>query len=49
MTINKALTPAALWAFMAGRGTQEKRLAALKGKFAVPVAWPGSGGARSCA
>lgn len=34
VTTNKALTPAALWAFMAGRGAQEKTLAELKGEFA---------------
>jgi hypothetical protein len=34
---NKALTPAALWAFMAGRGAQEKTLAELKGEFALDV------------
>ena len=34
---NLALTPAALWAFMAGRGAQEKTLAELKGEFALDV------------
>lgn len=34
---NKALTPVALWAFMAGRGAQEKTLAELKGEFALDV------------
>lgn len=34
---NKALTPAALWVFMAGRGAQEKTLAELKGEFALDV------------
>ena len=37
VTTNKALTPAALWAFMAGRGAQEKTLAELKGEFALDV------------
>jgi hypothetical protein len=35
VTTNKALRPAALWAFMAGRGAQEKTLAELKGEFAL--------------
>jgi len=35
VTTNKALTPAALWAFMAGRGAQEKTLTELKGEFAL--------------
>jgi hypothetical protein len=34
---NKALTPAALWAFVAGRGAQEKTLAELNGEFALDV------------
>ncbi len=37
VTTNKVLTPAALWAFMAGRGAQEKTLAELKGEFALDV------------
>ena len=37
VTTNKALSPAALWAFMAGRGPQEKTLAELKGEFALDV------------
>ncbi len=37
VTTNKALTPAALWAFMAGRGAQEKTFAELKGEFALDV------------
>jgi hypothetical protein len=37
VTTNKALTPAALWAFIAGRGAQEKTLAELKGEFALDV------------
>ncbi len=37
VTTNKALTPAALWAFMAGRGAQEKTVAELKGEFALDV------------
>lgn len=37
VTTNKALTPAALWGFMAGRGAQEKTLAELKGEFALDV------------
>ncbi len=37
VTTNKALTPAALWAFVAGRGAQEKTLAELKGEFALDV------------
>ncbi len=37
VTTNKALTLAALWAFMAGRGAQEKTLAELKGEFAFDV------------
>jgi hypothetical protein len=37
VTTNKALTPAALWAFTAGRGAQEKTLAELKGEFALDV------------
>jgi hypothetical protein len=37
VTTNKTLTPAALWAFTAGRGAQEKTLAELKGEFALDV------------
>jgi len=37
VTTNKPLTPAALWAFMAGRGAQEKTLSELKGEFALDV------------
>ncbi|HLE82161.1 MAG TPA: hypothetical protein VJA25_12815 [Dehalococcoidia bacterium] len=37
VTTNKALTPPALWSFMAGRGAQEKTLAELKGEFALDV------------
>ncbi|MGH7364221.1 MAG: IS1380 family transposase [Candidatus Methylomirabilaceae bacterium] len=37
VTTNKALSPAALWAFMAGRGAQEKTLTELKGEFALDV------------
>lgn len=37
VTTNKPVTPAALWAFMAGRGAQEKTLAELKGEFALDV------------
>jgi len=37
VTTNKALGPAALWDFMAGRGAQEKTLAELKGEFALDV------------
>jgi hypothetical protein len=37
VTTNNVLTPAALWAFMAGRGAQEKTLAELKGEFALDV------------
>jgi len=37
VTTNKVVTPAALWAFMAGRGAQEKTLAELKGEFALAV------------
>ena len=37
VTTNKTLTPAALWAFIAGRGAQEKTLAELKGEFALDV------------
>lgn len=37
VTTNKVLAPAALWAFMAGRGAQEKTLAELKGEFALDV------------
>lgn len=37
VTTNKALAPAALWAFMAGRGAQEKTYGELKGEFAFDV------------
>ncbi|WP_447975360.1 IS1380 family transposase [Nitrospira sp. Kam-Ns4a] len=37
VTTNKALSAAALWDFMAGRGAQEKTLAELKGEFAFDV------------
>ncbi len=37
VTTNKALSPAALWAFIAGRGAQEKTVAELKGEFALDV------------
>src|SRR3989449_663150 len=37
VTTTKALGPAALWDFMAGRGAQEKTLAELKGEFALDV------------
>jgi hypothetical protein len=37
VTTNKTLTPAALWAFMAGRGAQEKTLAELKGEVALDL------------
>jgi len=37
VTTNKALSGPALWAFMAGRGAQEKTLAELKGEFALDV------------
>ena len=37
MTTNKALAPAALWAFIAGRGAQEKTYRELKGEFAFDV------------
>ena len=37
VTTNKALPPAALWAFIAGRGAQEKTFAELKGEFALDV------------
>jgi hypothetical protein len=37
VTTNKALSPAALWAFIAGRGAQEKTFAELKGEFALNV------------
>jgi len=37
VTTNKALSPAALWAFIAGRGAQEKTFAELKGEFALDV------------
>ncbi len=35
VTTNKALSAAALWDFIAGRGAQEKTLAELKGEFAL--------------
>ena len=34
---NKVLAPAALWAFIAGRGAQEKTYGELKGEFAFDV------------
>lgn len=37
VTTNKVLSGPALWAFMAGRGAQEKTLAELKGEFALDV------------
>ena len=37
VTTNKTLAPAALWAFMAGRGAQEKTYGELKGEFAFDV------------
>jgi hypothetical protein len=37
VTTNKALGPAALWAFMTGRGAQEKTYGELKGEFAFDV------------
>jgi hypothetical protein len=37
VTTNKALAPAALWAFIAGRGAQEKTYGELKGEFAFDV------------
>jgi hypothetical protein len=37
VTTNKALSGPALWAFMAGRGAQEKTFAELKGEFALDV------------
>jgi hypothetical protein len=37
VTTNKALSGPALWAFMAGRGAQEKTLAELKGECALDV------------
>lgn len=37
VTTNTALSGPALWAFMAGRGAQEKTLAELKGEFALDV------------
>jgi hypothetical protein len=37
VTTNKGLSGPALWAFMAGRGAQEKTLAELKGEFALDV------------
>jgi hypothetical protein len=37
VTTNKALAPAALWAFIAGRGAQEKTYGELKGEFACDV------------
>ena len=37
VTTNKALPPAALWAFIARRGAQEKTFAELKGEFALDV------------
>jgi hypothetical protein len=37
VTTNKVLAPAALWAFIAGRGAQEKTYGELKGEFAFDV------------
>jgi hypothetical protein len=37
VTTNKALAPAALWAFITGRGAQEKTYGELKGEFAFDV------------
>jgi len=37
VTTNKALAPPALWAFIAGRGAQEKTYGELKGEFAFDV------------
>jgi hypothetical protein len=37
VTTNKALAPAALWEFVAGRGAQEKTFGELKGEFAFEV------------
>lgn len=37
VTTNKALSGPALWAFIAGRGAQEKTVAELKGEFALDV------------
>jgi hypothetical protein len=37
VTTNKTLAPAALWAFIAGRGAQEKTYGELKGEFAFDV------------
>lgn len=37
VTTNKALSAPALWAFIAGRGAQEKTLGELKGEFALDV------------
>jgi hypothetical protein len=37
VTTNKALAPAPLWAFIAGRGAQEKTYGELKGEFAFDV------------
>ena len=37
VTTNKVLSGPARWAFMAGRGAQEKTLAELKGEFALDV------------
>jgi len=37
VTTNKALAPAALWAFIAGRGAQEETYGELKGEFAFDV------------
>ncbi|MFQ5947188.1 MAG: IS1380 family transposase [Anaerolineae bacterium] len=37
VTTNKALSAPALWAFVAGRGAEEKTIAELKGEFALDV------------
>ena len=47
VTTNKALTGPALWAFMAGRGAQEKTLAELKGEFALDAVPTNHDGANS--
>jgi hypothetical protein len=47
VTTNKALSGPALWAFMAGRGAQEKTLAELKGACALDVVPTNHDGANS--
>jgi hypothetical protein len=47
VTTNKALAPAALWAFIAGRGAQEKTYGELKGEFAFDVVPTHDDGANS--